>query len=104
MPTMTVAEANAVYDVLVRECGADDRRYRLAHPRGAFVGAMTTTRRPATEWRFQCMLGYGVKFYIGDAGEPHRVHCYREDETPELLAMVERANAAFMEMVKVTRG
>jgi hypothetical protein len=97
---VTEAEAHAVYDVLVRECGADDN----ADPprrgeRSRFVRAFTSDR-PPIEWRFQGALGFGGKLYPGGYGEPHRVGCYREDETPERRAMVERANEALREMVR----
>jgi hypothetical protein len=95
---MTEAEANAVYDVLVRECGAPDSD-RGWPGRDSFVFAFTS-ERPPREWRFCGALGFGGKLYPGWHGEPHRVGCYCEDETPERRAMVERANAALREMVR----
>lgn len=78
---MTPERANQVYDILIEECGAP------VNGRISFVHNHSEDFR---EYRFQGSLGFGGKLY-GD----HRklwVSCYREDETPERLAMIERAN------------
>lgn len=92
---MTESEANAVYDVLVRECGADDDpEPQHWNSRASFVREFTKDR-PTIEYRFHGALGFGGKFY-----PDMRVTCYPEDETPKRRAMVERANVALREMVK----
>lgn len=84
--------ANAVYDVLEAECRAP------VMSRDSFVREFTS-ERPTHEWRFQGALGFGGKIYM-DVTRPHWainpspmwVSCYRENETPERLAMIDRAN------------
>jgi hypothetical protein len=87
---VTEAEASAVYDVLVRECGANE------WSRTDFVYEFVSPGCDCTEWRFQGELGFGGKFYPREM----RVSCYPEDETPKRRTMVERANAALRKMVK----
>lgn len=82
--------ANAVYEILERECGAP------AHGRWTFVSEFTS-ERPTHEWRFQGALGFGGKFYFNlNDDRPMRVGCYREHETSERLAMMARANDALV--------
>lgn len=92
---MTKDEANAVYDILVRECGAAEGNDRSCPGRGHFVGEFTRDRH-TDEYRFQGALGFGGKFYPRDM----RVSCYREDETPERREMVRWANAALRALVE----
>lgn len=73
---------DAVYDVLVEECGAldDDQErhsFKLLWPE-------------CVEFRFQGRLGFGGKVWHNR----RRVYvtCYPEDQIPERLAMIERAN------------
>lgn len=98
MGAMTEAEANAIYDVLVRECGAPDGTAFSGAGRTAFVQAFTN-ERPPTEWQFQGALGFNGRFFPGLCGEPHRVGYYLDEDTPERRSMVERANAAFGKLV-----
>lgn len=86
---MTKDEANAIYDILVRECGAAEGR-DWSYPSRAHFVFMLTRERPTDEYRFQGSLGFGGKFYPRDM----RVSCYREDETPEREEMIRRANDA----------
>jgi len=88
---MNEATANAIYDVLVEECGAPN------HPdcRGAFVQSqMNETIR---EYRFQGNLLFGGKFWRNESARPSRrdmwyVNYYREDQSPERDVMQEAAN------------
>jgi hypothetical protein len=95
---MTEAKAHAVYDVLVRECGASEVDRLFKPGRAEFVRAMSVAE--PVEWRFCGALGPGGKLYPGRHGEPHRVGYYSEDDTPERRAMIDRANAALKEMVE----
>jgi len=70
-----------VYDVLIAECGA------AVGDRNAFVQEMQSDT-PTREWRFQGRLGFGGKYWPLEK----RVSCYREDETPERRAMMDRCN------------
>lgn len=75
---------NAVYDILQEECGATN------YWRENFVYCLT--HDSVREYRFQGSLEFGGKF----RQDLHRgrfwVDCYREDETPERLTMISRAN------------
>jgi hypothetical protein len=88
MATLTNEQANAVYSILVEECGAPDGQ------RVDFVYHATTQdgeHGAGLEWRFQGSLGFGGKYYH-HAGRQW-VDCYTEDETPERLASIQRAEA-----------
>ena len=81
---MSEAVANAIYDILVQDCGA----YDGGHERESFVAHQTT--EDVIEWRFGGKLGFGGKFWR-NAGRIY-VNCYREDETPEMRKMIDKAN------------
>lgn len=85
---MNREQLEAVYDVLVECCGANE------HPddREQFVGTHLTGDG-CTEYRFCGALGFGGKFR--SQGQ-WRVDCYGEDSTPERRAMIERANEALV--------
>ena len=70
-----------VWRILVEECGAlDDLRPQFdAWP-------------DCREFRFIGALGFGGKVWSSRSGSPPYVTCYREDETPERLAMLAKAN------------
>ena len=73
-------DANAVFDVLVSECGADCRQ------RAEFVALWPE----CVEFRFQGALGFGGKVWWN--ADRCYVTIYREDETARRREMVERAN------------
>lgn len=79
---MNKNKANAIYCILVQECGA------LEKQRDHFVYCQTTEE--VIEWRFCGNLGFGGKFWR-NSGRLY-VNCYREDETPEIQKMIEAAN------------
>ena len=84
-------EAELIYDILVEECGAPDRGANFGE-RWQFVYYHTREQQYfPTEWRFIGSLGFGGKFWHEHNG--WRVSCYREDETPERLACIKKANA-----------
>jgi hypothetical protein len=82
---------DAIYDVLVRECGAHDSET------DRLQWAVFWKNGPPNEYRFIGKLGFGGKVWISRSEPPH-VSCYREDETPERLAMIATANAALTEL------
>ena len=45
---------------------------------------------PCREWRFQGKLGFGGKY----RSETNKVDCYREDETTEVLLLIDDINHA----------
>lgn len=83
-----------MWDVLVNEAGA------FEGDRGSFVHHQTTAGSRSTgEWRFCGALGFGGKFRRnvnrlpdGTWGEQWYVDCYRENETPETLAIIATVN------------
>lgn len=87
---MTEPQANAIYDVLVREAGANES------DRLSFVVYVTSSERWPLEFRFMGSLGFGGKFWLTRHDPMYYVNCYREDETPERLATIERTNAALV--------
>lgn len=91
---MTKDEANAIYDILVRECGAAEGDARHWNGRASFVREFTKDR-PTVEYRFQGDLGFGGKFYPQDM----RVSCYLEDSTHKRREMIRRANEALRALV-----
>ena len=79
---MNEATANAIYDILVEECGAPMRNRR------DFVYHQTDS--DIREWRFSGSLGFGGKFWRSDKWY---VSYYQEHQTPERDAMERAANA-----------
>lgn len=79
-------EANAVYDVLVSLGGADE------HMRDSFVSSHIVENdflhNCCLEWRFCGWLGFGGKYW----SRRNIVDCYREDETPERLKLIDSIN------------
>ena len=86
-------DLDAAYTVLVEECGArdDDQRQH-------FLVAVEGFKR--FEYRFMGALGFGGKLWLSVGLRELYVTCYREDETPARLAMIERANARLAELVE----
>lgn len=74
---------DAVYDVLVEECGAPDGDY----DRAQFAACWPE----CVEYRFIGALGFGGKVWAWH-NRPPTVNYYPEDETPERLEMMQRAN------------
>lgn len=81
---LTAEQANAIFDILVQECGVRDDEYSRAD----FV--MAQVSEYIREWRFSGNLEFGGKFRR-DNGRLY-VNCYREHETPERLEIIEKAN------------
>ena len=79
---MNEQKANAIFDILVQECGASEE------DRLGFVYQQTT--EDVREWRFCGFLGFGGKFW--NKADGICVNCYREDETPERRKMIDAAN------------
>jgi hypothetical protein len=81
------------YTIAVEECGAPDGDWErpafLAHT-SAQVGVAGNP--PPIEYRFCGALGFGGKLRYDPFSQRLYVTCYREDETPARLAMIERAN------------
>lgn len=77
---------DAIYEILVEECGAAPANQWQS----SFVDWFEKGSDP-DEWRFSGWLGFGGKFWH-NRGKLY-VNCYREDETPDRLDMIERANA-----------
>lgn len=77
--------ANLIYDILVKICGAAESE------RQGFVYDQTGNN-PTDEWRFRGLLDFGGKFWR-NCGKIY-VTCYKEDETPARLEIIEKANEA----------
>jgi hypothetical protein len=85
---MNEKQANAIYDILEQECEA------FKDERLEFVTCQT--RNHITEWRFCGSLGFGGKFWRNN-GRMY-VTCYREDENPKRMKMIEKANKRLAEL------
>lgn len=82
---ITAAKADAIYQILVDECGAQDDKF-------AAYSFVHHVAKGTDEYRFIGSLGFGGKFRNNQMPCPY-VDCYREDETPARLKAIERANA-----------
>lgn len=83
---MDEAIANRIYDVLVEHAGAPEEG------RESFVyHHVKEVWPPSTEWRFCGHLGFGGKFWVHH--DDYTVTCYREDETPERMVIIENVNS-----------
>ncbi len=92
---ITEKQARIVLHILRDECG-----YRIMDQRDAdaFVRSIIAPRpdgrHVCNEYRFCGALGFGGKFRNnGNQNNTPHVDCYREDETPARLEMIEAANA-----------
>jgi hypothetical protein len=98
---ITREQVKAVYAILVEECGWT---YGGPHAEESFIWTVATTdksdpRKICNEYRFCGALGFGGKFRNnGNNNNVPYVDCYPEHETPERLAMIERANARLAEL------
>lgn len=84
MRKFTEQEANAIWDILIAEAGANgdlSARHDFLHE--ALSGNWT-------EWRFGGKLGFGGKVR-NNMGRVY-VTCYRENETPSVNAAIEKTN------------
>lgn len=75
--------ARRIWAILAEECGSEGEQTRN--------GFLIHVPDGCREYRFCGHLGFGGKFYA--ERDRWRVGCYREDETPDRLAMIARANA-----------
>ncbi len=73
------ATLRAIYEILIRTCGAYDAA-------DAFTQFIYAADRFGAGWsfeyRFQGSLGFGGKVWLYNGDYPY-VNCYKEDETPE---------------------
>lgn len=81
----------AVFNLLSSVGGANESM------RADFVYEHARAKPPCEEFRFQGRLGFGGKYYR----LTNRVSCYREDETPERLAIIERLNTELAKLPPV---
>jgi hypothetical protein len=86
---LTPEQAAQAYAALVTHAGARPNEDDVA----GFVYELTR-QTPTNEFRFGGALGMGGKFRFPRM----TVDCYREDETPERLAMIVACNAALAEL------
>ncbi len=76
---------HAIFNILVKHAGAsEDLRESFLYNWGT------------SEFRFCGKLGPGGKFWNDGGG--FRVDCYKEDETPERLAIMEKVNKLLLEL------
>ena len=73
--------------ILKEVCGASDSQLEQLRQ---FIFDHYENTPYVNEYRFCGNLGFGGKFRFNDDGEMY-VTCYPEDETPERLAMIEKA-------------
>nr|WP_221374497.1 hypothetical protein [Actinoplanes polyasparticus] len=101
---LTSEQANAVYDILVEHCGADDSDgpHLLMTSRGEFI--FHQTDRVEREYRFQGALGFGGKFRRGGWSDRWSVDCYSEDLTAERGQMIGVTNAALRQLQQRVRS
>ena len=95
---LTEEQAHEAIKILNEECRANIR------PRDEYGFIHYVTKEDEwrnKEWRFQGALGFGGKFRVNNSKPHPYVDCYREDETPERLKMIERANARLAYIVTI---
>lgn len=81
---MTKEKANKIYDLLVSIGGAYEPE------RDSFIYHHTKSKGGCDEWRFSGKLGFSGKYRSGY----NKVDCYREDETPERIKLMNVLNDA----------
>jgi len=79
----TVEQASEIWDILVQQVGAPDNYERMCFMLHVAEGNWT-------EYRFPGKLGFGGKVW-NNLGRVY-VTCYRENETPETLDIIEKTN------------
>lgn len=86
-----------MYDILVQHAGARQDAY----DRKSFVQCATNwDYRFGFEYRFMGSLGGGGKIWLPLHRDPY-VSCYKENETPDRVEAIEKANAELSKLVKV---
>lgn len=90
---MTEDRANKIYDILVNSGGAaeDMRDSFIYHHTDNKYGE---SNEVCTEWRFCGKLGYGGKY----RSDYNTVDCYLEDETEEILKIIDEINKELHEI------
>lgn len=90
--TLTTEQANAIYDILVKDAGAPDGPVDgdFGTPRRDFM--FHQTREMTWEYRFMGSLGFGGKFWNYDGR--WYVTAYPEDMTPERQQVIDDTNVA----------
>lgn len=83
MKPLALDQAKAVWKILVEHAAATDTEQE----RFMFLDTQT---RGCTEYRFQGALGFGGKFW--NSNNRWHVSCYKENETPQTLAIIARTN------------
>ncbi len=96
MNPLSEADAAAIWQVLIDHAGASREPFDAEN----FIHHQSTS--VVDEWRFMGALGAGGKFRRAPScdGERWYVDCYREDETPERLAVIAKTNEALAELRK----
>lgn len=82
--TLTTSQANAIYDILVREAGASNREF---HRTNFVVAAI---REDITEYRFGGALGFGGKFF--NTHDTWYVSASPEDMSCQVMSMIMTTN------------
>jgi hypothetical protein len=82
------ATATAIYDLLVAQAGAHDGESERAQFANFYA-----QRERSREFRFMGNLGFGGKIWY-DPYAGWSINCYRGEETPVTLALIERVNTA----------
>jgi hypothetical protein len=91
MKHLTPNVANAIYSILVEIGGAYEGE------RSNFVFNCTKAKDgPPGEWRFCGKLKFGGKPYL--ESDRWRTGCYREDDTPERIALITEMNQRLEEL------
>lgn len=86
---MNAEKANKIYDLLVNIGGA------LESERDDFIFEHVGSEYGCQEWRFSGKLGFGGKY----RSERNEVDCYREDETPKRLKIIEELNNELSKLI-----
>jgi hypothetical protein len=89
MAEMTKEKAIKVYDLLVNIGGANESE------RDDFIYHHSESKEGCREWRFIGKLGFGGKYWSAS----NRVDCYREDETPERIKLMEELNSELANII-----
>lgn len=80
------------WGILVEHAGARNTDFN----RERFIEAFLSPKHQVVEYRFQGHLGFGGKFWRND--RHFYVSCYREEETPTRLAIIEHVNTLLSEL------